>query len=96
MTDAEAWAHYSKPENQTRGEGPALRPPRMGGAVPIRFHEATIEQIRVLADADGLTVSEWLRRLVEREISTRSGTADCSALELADELERLARRLRSA
>jgi hypothetical protein len=93
MTDEEAWEYYSKPEHQQMGEGPVVRPPRptrMKDAVPIRFHDATIEAVKKFADADGVTVSEWIRRLVNREIEARRGQPSGDG----DELERLARRLR--
>lgn len=97
MTDEEAWEYYSKPEHQQMGEGPIVRPPRptrMKDAVPIRFHDATIEAVKEFADADGVTVSEWIRRLVKREIEVRRGQPSGADADIADELERLARRLR--
>jgi hypothetical protein len=97
MTDEEAWEYYSKPEHQQMGEGPVVRPPRptrMKDAVPIRFHDATIEAVKEFADADGVTVSEWIRRLVNREIEARRGQPSADDAAIADELERLARRLR--
>jgi hypothetical protein len=66
----------------------------MKDAVPIRFHDATIDAVKVFADADGVTVSEWIRRLVNREIEARRGQPSGDDAEIADELERLARRLR--
>ena len=66
----------------------------MKDAVPIRFHDATIEAVKEFADADGVTVSEWIRRLVNREIEARRGQPSGDDAEIADELERLARRLR--
>ena len=97
MTDEEAWEYYSKPQHQDMGEGPVVRPPRptrMKDAVPIRFHDATIEAVKEFADADGVTVSEWIRRLVTREIDARQGRPATEDAQIADELERLARRLR--
>jgi hypothetical protein len=97
VTDEEAWDYYSKPEHQQMGEGPVVRPPRptrMKDAVPIRFHDATVEAVKEFADADGVTVSEWIRRLVNREIEARRGQPSADDAEIADELERLARRLR--
>ncbi len=76
MTDEEAWGYYAKPENQRMGEGAIIRPPRptrMKDAVPVRFRDATIEAVKEFADADGVTVSEWIRRLVNQEIEARSG-----------------------
>ena len=97
LTDEEAWEYYAKPEHQQMGEGPVVRPPRptrMKDAVPIRFHDATIEAVKEFADADRVTVSEWIRRLVTREIEARRGQPSGDDAEIADELERLARRLR--
>jgi len=99
MTDAEAWEYYSKAEHQGIGEGPAVRPPRptrMKDAIPVRFHDATIEAVKQFADADGVTVSEWIRRLVDRELEARTGRPARPQADMADELERLARRLRAA
>jgi hypothetical protein len=49
----------------------------------------------LLADADGLTVSEWVRRVVDAELRRRQG-AIRKRVDVADELERLARQLRAS
>jgi hypothetical protein len=36
--------------------------------VPLRFPVETIEQVRRLAEDDGMTVSAWIRRAVERTL----------------------------
>jgi hypothetical protein len=36
--------------------------------VPVRFPAETIDEVRRLADADGMTVSAWIRRAVERTL----------------------------
>jgi hypothetical protein len=36
--------------------------------MPIRFGEEVLLQVKQLADRDGLTVSSWVRRVVEREV----------------------------
>lgn len=44
---------------------------RLSSHVPIRFSAAAIAKVKYLADEDGLTVSSWVRRLVERELERR-------------------------
>jgi hypothetical protein len=39
--------------------------------VPIRFRPQTIEKAKVIAERDGLTVSSWIRGVVEREVERR-------------------------
>ena len=45
----------------------------------IRFHDATIERAKEFADTDGVTIPEWVRRAVDRELARRSGTEPDSA-----------------
>lgn len=68
--DAEAFEYYEDP---ARREPPPGRPRRhrdraLTEHVPVRFPAATIKAVRALAEADGLTVSAWIRRAVERAI----------------------------
>lgn len=39
--------------------------------VPIRFDTSSIERVKEFADQDGVTVSTWIRRVVEREVEKR-------------------------
>ncbi len=75
MSDEEANEFYADPENQRTAPGPAVRPPRpsLGGSIPARLPPATVEAIKRLADAEGLTVSAWVRRSVDQELSRCSG-----------------------
>lgn len=98
MSDAEAADFYADPANQGVAPGPAVRPPRpkaLGGSIPVRFPPSSVEAIKRLADADGMTVSGWVRRAVDAELRRREGTATRRA-EVAEELERLARQLRAS
>jgi hypothetical protein len=98
MDDAEAADFYADPANQQLASGSAVRPPRskaLGGSIPIRFPPNTVEDVKLLADADGLTVSEWVRRVVDAELRRRQG-AIRKRIDVADELERLARQLRAS
>jgi hypothetical protein len=40
--------------------------------VPIRFRPQTIEKAKAIAERDGMTVSSWIRRAVEREVERRT------------------------
>lgn len=98
MGDAEAADFYADPTNQGVATGPAIRPPRpkvLGGSIPVRFPPNLVETIKRMADTDGVTVSEWVRRAVDFELRRRQG-APTQREEVAEELERLARQLRSA
>lgn len=75
MTDAEAAAFYAKPENQAPAPGAVGRrrtTPALTTHVPVRFPPETIERVRVLAEADGRTVSSWIRRAVDRALDAPS------------------------
>src|SRR6266496_2742040 len=39
--------------------------------VPIRFRPQTIEKAKIIAERDGMTVSSWIRGIVEREVERR-------------------------
>lgn len=39
--------------------------------VPIRFRSQTIERAKAIAERDGMTVSSWIRGIVEREVERR-------------------------
>jgi hypothetical protein len=39
--------------------------------VPIRFRPQTIDRAKVIAERDGMTVSSWIRTVVEREVERR-------------------------
>ena len=80
--DAEAFEYYDDPSKREPVEGPPRR--RRNRAltqhVPVRFQASTIASVRELADADGMSVSAWIRHTVEQEIARRGaserGTTD--------------------
>ncbi|MDO5697474.1 MAG: YlcI/YnfO family protein [Dermatophilus congolensis] len=41
----------------------------MGAPVPVRFPEDVLARVREAAAADDRSVSSWIRRAVERELS---------------------------
>jgi len=79
--DAEAFEHYDDPARREPAPGrPRRRPERaLTEHVPVRFPAATIEAVRQLADADGMTVSAWIRRAVEAAARIRTSAPGDSA-----------------
>lgn len=78
-TDRTDTEFYADPANQVPA-GPAQRrkAPRrpLTGHVPVRFDEKTIAAVKQRAEAEGMTVSAWIRRLVARELSPTEATPD--------------------
>lgn len=70
--DAEAAAFYADPANReahpTSPRGPTGR---LTSHVPVRFDPATIEFVQQVASEDGMTVSSWIRHVVEAELHRR-------------------------
>jgi hypothetical protein len=56
------------PQRRTR-RGPLTR------HVPVRFPAETIDRVLALADAEGITVSSWIRRAVEEDMRRRTFSA---------------------
>lgn len=73
--DAEAFEHYEDPgRREATADRPRRRPDRaLTEHVPVRFPAATIDAVRRLAEADGMTVSAWIRRAVESAARGRTG-----------------------
>jgi hypothetical protein len=73
MDNADLAEFYSRPENQTVvGPGERRKPSGLSAHVPIRFSAALIGKVRELAGQDGLTVSSWIRNVIEREVQRRA------------------------
>ncbi len=73
MTPAQEHAFFADPAHQTP-QGPPVRRTRsrMGDPVPVRFPEELLAAVRGRAAADDRSVSSWIRRAVEHEL-TRAG-----------------------
>jgi hypothetical protein len=72
MSDEEAFEHYKNPENRKPTGGVYEVPKRaLSRHVPIRFRPQTIAKAKTLAERDGMTVSSWIRGVVEREVERR-------------------------
>lgn len=74
-SDAEAFAYYEEPSHREPAPGQPRRGPKpnLTQHFPVRFSAPTIEAVRRLADDDGMTVSAWIRRAVDREVAERGG-----------------------
>ena len=94
MSDADAFEHYDDPANREPGSGaPRRRADRpLTRHVPVRFPTETIEEIRTVAEADGLTVSAWIRRAVDRTLR-REGVGGGEPVEGGDDARTVVARL---
>jgi predicted DNA-binding protein len=94
MSDAKAFEHYEDPAKREPAPGPARRRPArpLTQHVPVRFPAETIEQVKRLADADGMTVSAWIRRAVERAVR-QQGLVDVEQIEGGDAAREVVERL---
>lgn len=78
VSDAEAFGYYEDPAKREPAPGPPRRRPsrRLTQHVPVRFPAETIEQVKTLAAAGGMTVSAWIRQTVERTLRQRGSAVD--------------------
>lgn len=69
MTPEQEYDFYADPRNQ-EPQGPARRRKRpMSAPVPVRFPADLLEEVKRAAEADDRSVSAWIRRAVEHELS---------------------------
>ena len=69
MTRQQEHDFYADPANQTP-QGPALRRGRgLTEMVPVRFPPEMLEAVRERADDEDRSVSNWIRRAVEKELT---------------------------
>jgi len=69
MTPEQEHAFYADPDNQTPQGPPVRRRPRLGEPVPVRFPDDLLREVRDAAAADDRSVSNWIRRAVEHELT---------------------------
>jgi hypothetical protein len=72
---------YADPANRVPAGPPRKRTTQgrmLSGHVPVRFSPSVIARIRTLAADDGLTVSGWIRAVVEREVERRMPVEESS------------------
>ncbi|MGC5582898.1 YlcI/YnfO family protein [Ornithinimicrobium sp. W1679] len=69
MTPEQEYEFYADPRNQ-EPQGPARRRKRpLSTPVPVRFPADLLEEVKRAAEADDRSVSAWIRRAVEHELS---------------------------
>ena len=71
MTPEQEYDFYAQPENQEPQGPPRRRSKRLTTPVPVRFPPELLDEVKKRAAADDRSVSAWIRRAVEHEI-TRS------------------------
>lgn len=67
MTPEQEHAYYADPENHAPQGTPVRR--TLGTPVPVRLPEDVRKRVQEQADADGRSVSNWIRRAIEHELS---------------------------
>jgi hypothetical protein len=93
--DAAAWAHYNDETLREVSPEHARTPrrPSLSAQVPIRFSPGMVAAVGRIAESDGMSVSSWIRHLVEKELSRRdasSGPTGRAAAQAAIETARRA------
>lgn len=73
MTPEQEHAFYAAPDNQTPQGPPVRRQAKLSQPVPVRFPEDLLNEVRQRAAADDRSVSNWIRRAVEHELSRGAG-----------------------
>lgn len=71
LTPGQEYDHYSDPQNQQPQGSPRRRRQPLTTSVPVHFPDDLLDEVKRAAEADDLSVSAWIRRAVEREL-TRS------------------------
>jgi len=69
MTAKQEYDYYAEPDNQQPQGPPRRRQPRLSEMVPVRFPPELLDQIRRRAEADDRSLSSWIRRAAEHELS---------------------------
>jgi len=69
MTPEQEYAFYADPDNQEPQGPPRRRKRPLSTPVPVRFPADLLEEVKRAAEADDRSVSAWIRRAVERELS---------------------------
>jgi len=83
MNDDELAKLYEDPANRRTAGRPSRRPlarEALNSHVPIRFSAATMASVQALAHGDGMTVSAWIRSIVDRELVRRMPPQTVSTL----------------
>lgn len=69
MTPEDEHAFYADPANQEPQGPPVRRRALLGNPVPVRLPVDMLARVREAAQADDRSVSSWIRRAIEHELS---------------------------
>lgn len=69
MTPEQEYDYYADTDNQQPQGPPRRRQSRLSEMVPVRFSPEMLDQIRRRAEADDRSLSSWIRRAAEHELS---------------------------
>jgi len=69
MSPDQEYDYYAQPENQQPQGPPRRRQTRLTEMVPVRFPPELLDEIRRRAAADDRSLSSWIRRAAEHELS---------------------------
>ena len=69
MSPEQEHAFYAEPENQEPQGPPQRRKRPLSAPVPVRFPADLLEEVKRAAESDVRSVSAWIRRAVEHELS---------------------------
>lgn len=73
MTPDQEHVFYADPDNQIPQRPPIRRKARLSQPVPVRFPEELLSEVRHRAARDDRSVSNWIRRAVEHELTRGAG-----------------------
>lgn len=69
MTPEQEYEFFADPLNQEPQGPPRRRKRPLSTPVPVRFPADLLEEVKRAAEADDRSVSAWIRRAVEHELS---------------------------
>ena len=69
MTPEQEYDYYAEVDNQQPQGPPRRRRSRLSEMVPVRFTPELLDEIRRRAEADDRSLSSWIRRAAEHELT---------------------------
>jgi hypothetical protein len=76
VNDQEAYEYYLDPEHlETTGPGCKPKRPALTNMTAVHFTPEAIKAVKVVAHKEGVTVSSWIRRLVQQELAAHERPA---------------------
>jgi hypothetical protein len=69
MTPEQEYDYHAEADNQQPQAPPRRRQSRLSEMVPVRFTPELLDEIRRRAEAEDRSLSSWIRRAAEHELS---------------------------